>query len=95
MSSISSEASMARSPDKDETSDSPWHLSDKEAADDGDKVKKDAFGSDEAVVEKDTFEEEPAKSDMIADDVAAPNKRVSLADEEAKTSALSAEVSTC
>jgi hypothetical protein len=92
--SISSEASMAQSTNKDNTTDSSWQHPNIQTPNTSEQAKKHASGSDGVDVESDASEKEREKSNMINGAVAEHNKRVDLTNEKAKGPGFSIRVST-
>ncbi|KAI4653485.1 hypothetical protein J4E93_001251 [Alternaria ventricosa] len=76
--SISSEASIARSADKDDTSDSSLHLPDTEPTDDKEHVEGDESIADEAGRDEDASDKEQETSAAIDDAIASHNERTGL-----------------
>jgi len=77
-SSISSEASIARSADKDDTSDSSLHLPDTEPIDEKEQVEGDESIADGTGREEDASDKEQETSATIHDAIASPNERIGL-----------------
>lgn len=76
--SISSEASIARSADKDDTSDSSLHLPDTEPTDDKEQVEGDESIVDGAGRKEDASDKEQETSATIDDAIASHNERIGL-----------------
>lgn len=91
--SISSEASIARSAGKDDTSDSSLQLHDTKAADGNGQAAVDESMADGAGCEKNASEKEQETVVTVDDAIAAHNKRLNLDEVSPRDSALSVTVS--
>ncbi|KAI4956018.1 hypothetical protein J4E91_000228 [Alternaria rosae] len=87
--SISSEASIARSADKDDTSDSSLQLHDTKAADGNEQAAIDESMADGAGCEKNASEKEQETVVTVDDAIAAHNERINLDEVSLRNSALS------